>query len=64
MLGVLFGLAVLGSLSACGGMSSNNSNPQTNPGTTSGSYTVTITATGNDAAKTTATPATFTLTVN
>ena len=53
-------------LLACGGGggSGGTGNPtQSNPGTTAGNYTVTITGIGNDAAKT-MTTATFTLTVN
>ena len=65
MLGVLFGLVLFSSLTACGGGSrNNNSNQQTNPGTSSGPYTVTINAAGNDAAKTSALPTTFTFNVN
>jgi hypothetical protein len=59
---VLFALAALGGIVACGGTSSNVQT-QTNPGTTAGTYTITVTGTGNDANKTTAT-GTFTLTVN
>ncbi len=58
MLGVLFGLVLFSSLTACGGGSSNNnSTQQTNPGTSSGQYTVTITGTGSVST-------TFTLNVN
>lgn len=65
MLGVLFGLVLFSSLTACGGGSSNNnSTQQTNPGTSSGPYTVTVNAVGNDAAKTSALPITFTFNVN
>jgi len=60
--GVLLGLVLLGSLSACGGKSNNN-NQNSNPGTTAGSYTITITGTGSDSAKTPATT-TFVLTVS
>jgi hypothetical protein len=50
-------------LSGCGGAGGSPSTPiTTSPGTTAGSYTVTVTATGNDAQKTTS-KATFTLTV-
>jgi hypothetical protein len=64
LLGVVFGLVLFSTLTACGGSSgNNNSNQQTNPGTTAGSYTITITGTGNDTAKTTITT-TFVLTVN
>jgi hypothetical protein len=63
MLGVLVLLAALGSLSACcGGSSSSNNNTGTR-GTTAGTYTFTVTGTGNDASATTKT-ANFTVTVN
>jgi pseudomonalisin len=63
---VLLGL-LASSLVACGGGGSNSgggsgTNPS-NPGTTAGNYTITVSGTGNDTAKTTATT-TFTLTVN
>jgi hypothetical protein len=58
MLGVLFGLVLFSSLTACGGGGGNSSSSQqTNPGTTSGNYTITVTGTGSVAT-------TFTLTVN
>jgi hypothetical protein len=64
MVGALVLLAGLGSLAACGGgSSSGNGGGGGNPGTTSGSYTFTVTGTGNDTAKTVATT-TFTVTVN
>jgi subtilase family serine protease len=64
----VFGLVLVGFLAAalvaCGGGSSGGTgnNTQSNPGTTAGSYTVTVTGTGNDSAKTT-TSTTFALTV-
>jgi LysM repeat protein len=61
MLGVLAVIVVLESLAGCGGIS--RSNTTTNLGTTAGNYTVTVTGTGNDAAKTIE-KTTFTLTVN
>lgn len=54
-------LTVLGSFDACGGGSSTP--PPKDPGTTPGPYTITVTGTGNDAAKTSETT-TFILTVN
>jgi LysM repeat protein len=60
-LGILAVIAVLESLAGCGG--SSGSNNATNPGTTAGHYTITVTGTGNDAAKITE-KTTFTLTVN
>jgi len=71
---MLIGVAMGGLvLSGCGGAGSappsTTSTPptpppaQTNPGTTAGAYTVTVTATGNDA-QNTISKATFTLTVN
>ncbi len=61
---VLLATLVIG-LGACGGGGSSGSasNQQTNPGTTTGAYTITVNATGSDAAHTTAST-TFTLTVN
>jgi hypothetical protein len=64
MLGALVLLATLGSLAACGGGSSGSGGGGGgNPGTTTGSYTFTVTGTGSDPAKTVETT-TFTLTVN
>jgi subtilase family serine protease len=63
MLGVLLLLAALGSLSACGGGGSSSGGGGGNSGTTAGSYTFTVTGTGNDPAKTAVTN-TFILTVN
>ena len=68
LLQMLVLIIVLRGLGGCGGgggsSSSGGSGTQpTNPGTTAGSYTITVTGTGNDAAHTTAS-ATFTLTVN
>ena len=48
MLGMLMLLAALGSLSACGG-SGGGGGGGGNPGTTAGTYTFTVTATGNPA---------------
>lgn len=67
MLGALAFLAMLtGAITACGGGGSSggsDQNQQTNPGTTSGAYTITVSGTGNDTGHTTAST-TFTLTVN
>jgi len=65
MLGILVALVALGMLSSCGGGSSGGGNPPppNNPGTTAGTYTFTITGTGNP----TVSPAptgTFTVSVN
>lgn len=54
-------LTVAGGLTGCG--SQGGGAQQTVPGTTPGAYTLTVTGTGSDAAKTTA-KTTFTLTVN
>ena len=64
ILGVLVACFLVANLTACGGGggNSNGTNQTSNPGTTPGSYTVTINATGNDASKTTASTS-FTLTV-
>jgi len=62
LLGVVFGLILLGNLVACGG-GGGGSTQTSNPGTTAGSYTITVSGTGNDTAKTNAST-TFTLTVN
>lgn len=66
MFGILVLLAVFGGLGGCGGgggSGGSGTTQSTNPGTTAGSYTITVTGTGNDSAKTMET-ATFTLTVN
>jgi subtilase family serine protease len=62
MLGAMILMAVLGSLTACGGGSSSSSGTSI-AGTTPGTYTFTVTGQGNDPASTTANT-TFTLTVN
>ncbi len=59
---MLVALAALGGFVACGG-TSGSLQTQQNPGTTAGIYTITVTGTGNDSNKTTATGK-FTLTVN
>jgi predicted outer membrane repeat protein len=59
---VVGALFLLGNLAACGGGGISSSQPS-NPGTTAGSYTITITGTGSDTLKTSATT-TFTLTVS
>jgi subtilase family serine protease len=61
MLGVMVLMAVLGSLTACGGGSSSSGTSIA--GTTAGAYTFTVTGTGSDPSSTQET-ATFTLTVN
>jgi hypothetical protein len=66
MLGALVLLAALGSLSACGGgggSGGSSGGGTTNPGTTAGTYTFTVTGTGNPAV-TPAPTTTFTVTVN
>jgi hypothetical protein len=63
MLGVLVLMALLGSLTACGGGSSSNNNNTGTTGTTTGTYTFTVTATGNDV-NTTKETTTFTVTVD
>jgi subtilase family serine protease len=59
----LLALVLFGTLSACGGGGGSVSTPPPNPGTTPGTYTLTVTGTGDDAAKSTAST-TFSLTVN
>lgn len=65
-LGVLILMGLLASVSACGGGSSSSkstdTSPATEPGTTAGTYIVTVNAVGDDSAKTAAST-TFTLTV-
>jgi hypothetical protein len=62
--GVLLVATFLGSIAGCGGGggSSAGGGGVINPGTTAGAYTITVTGTGSDAARTTATT-TFTLMV-
>jgi sugar lactone lactonase YvrE len=61
---LVFLATVAGGLVACGGGGSGSkTNQPTNPGTTAGAYTISVTGTGSDSAKTTAVT-TFTLTVN
>jgi sugar lactone lactonase YvrE len=61
---LVFLAAVAGGLVACGGSGSGSkANQPTNPGTTAGTYTISVTGTGNDSAKTTSVT-TFALTVN
>ena len=62
MLGMIVLLAALASLSACGGGGASGGSSGI-PGTTSGAYTFTLTGTGTDISKTTAST-TFTVTVN
>jgi sugar lactone lactonase YvrE len=62
--GLVFLAAVAGGLVACGGGgSASKTNQPANPGTTAGTYTISVTGTGNDSVRTTAVT-TFTLTVN
>ena len=61
MLGVLVLMAVLGGLAACGGGGGGTTGTS---GTTAGTYTITVTGTGNDVDSTVETSSTFTLTVN
>jgi trimeric autotransporter adhesin len=68
LLGIVIAMAALGVLSSCGGGSSGGgggggTNP-TNPGTTAGTYTFTITSTGNPAVTPAPTNPTFTVSVN
>ncbi len=65
MLGLLVLIAALGGLSSCGGGGSSGSGGggTTDPGTTAGTYTFTVTATGNPSV-TPAVSTTFTVTVN
>jgi hypothetical protein len=63
ILGMVFLLAALASLSACGGGGASGGGSSGIPGTTSGAYTFTLTGTGTDILKTTATT-TFIVTVN
>jgi hypothetical protein len=65
LLVLAFLLMLIEGVSACGGGGGGGTTPITpsNPGTTAGGYTVTVTGTGNDSAKTTELT-TFTLTVN
>jgi subtilase family serine protease len=53
MLGILLLMATLGSLAACG--SGSTTTTPSNPGTSAGTYSFTVTGTGNDTNKTTAT---------
>jgi subtilase family serine protease len=53
LLGALMLLAVLaGSVAACGGSNSNSCSPSTNPGTTLGNYTFTVTGTSGSTVQT------------
>jgi hypothetical protein len=62
---LLIGLTLIGDFTACGGGGGGGTTPvmPSNPGTTAGNYTITVTGTGNDSTKATA-KTTFTLTVN
>jgi predicted small lipoprotein YifL len=62
MLGVLVVMAALGSMAACGGGGSSAPPPQKDPGTTAGTYTYTVQATGNPSVGAVST--TFAVTVN
>jgi hypothetical protein len=65
MLGVLVLMTALGAMTACGSSTTNNGGGGGNgdPGTTAGTYTFTVTATGNPSV-TPAVSTTFTVTVN
>jgi subtilase family serine protease len=68
LLGIVIAMAALGVLSSCGGKSSGGgggggTNPS-NPGTTAGTYTFTVTSTGNPAVTPAPTNPTFTVSVN
>jgi hypothetical protein len=62
MLGILIVMTALGSMAACGGSITGGGSTGT-PGTSAGTYTFTVTGTGNPAV-TLVLPATFTVTVN
>jgi hypothetical protein len=62
LLSVLILMVLLTSLAACGG-GSGGAPTSSNPGTTAGAYTITVSGSGNDSANTKVTT-TFTLTVN
>lgn len=65
MLGMVVLLVTLGSLAACGGGGgSSGTGSTTIPGTTAGTYTFTVTATGSPTISPAAATQTFTLTVN
>ncbi len=63
MLGVLLVMAALGSMAACGSGGGSGTTTQTDPGTTAGTYTFTVQATGSPAV-TPAVSTTFAVTVN
>jgi trimeric autotransporter adhesin len=65
LLGIVIAMAVIGVLSSCGGGSGGggNTNP-TNPGTTAGTYTFTVTSSGNPSVTPAPTNPTFTVSVN
>lgn len=68
LLGIVIAMAVLGVLSSCGGGSSGGGGGggtgPTNPGTTAGTYTFTVTSSGNPAVIPAPTNPTFTVSVN
>jgi subtilase family serine protease len=64
MLGILVLTVALGSLAGCGGGGSSGTTGQSNPGTTAGNYTFTVTGVGNPAPGTAAASTPFTVTVN
>lgn len=65
LLGMLILIAGLGTLAACGGGGSSTPPPVTNPGTTTGTYAVTVTAVdGSGNMPTNTSPVTFPVTVN
>ena len=67
ILGIALAITIIGGMTACGGGGSSNgvgSGPsKTNSGTSAGTYTFTVSGTGNDSARTTVST-TFILTVN
>jgi hypothetical protein len=63
MLGMLVLMAALGGMTACGGSSGSNTTGPSNPGTTPGTYTFTVTGTGSPSISPIPTT-TFNLTVN
>ena len=69
LLGIVVAMAVIGALSSCGGSGSGGGGGgggtgPSNPGTAAGSYTFTVTSTGNPAVTPAPTNPTFTVSVN
>jgi len=53
MLGIIVAMAVIGALSSCGGSGGGGGGGQTIPGTTAGTYTVTVTGASGSITQTT-----------